>query len=141
MILALSDQVKLDELKKLNADHEDLLAQALKINDRVQTLIRTLTISARKAIPFKVGETYRVTAADRVARAQCIYAEAIILEDLTMGFNVVLLLEGSKSVICRVDHKSFVNGANGEMVTTAVFSRDATSAAYHAARNQKEDPE
>jgi hypothetical protein len=129
------------ELRAATKRHDALYAQALEINAQVQDLTRKVIEIETKNLPFKAGETYRVTAADRVARAQCIYAEAILLEDLKIGFNAVLLLEGSKSVICRIDHETFLHGANGEMHTSAVFSRDATSAAYHAARNQKEDLE
>jgi len=94
---------------------------------------------ASKLLPFTVGKDYHIMAADRIARATCLSAEPTILPKNELGFNAVFLLAGSKSVICRIDHENLKSMANDEVSTTAVFSRDATTAAYHAARNEPEN--
>jgi len=94
---------------------------------------------AAKAMPFTTGKDYHIMAADRIARATCLYVEPVILPKNEVGFNAVFLLAGSKSVVCRIDHESLKSMANDEVTTSAVFSRDAITAGYHAARNEPEN--
>jgi len=89
-----------------------------------------LTAAAIQFCPFKPGDTCRIAAADRVSNASCAHVSGIVLPSGEPGWNAVFILEGSKSVICRIDHANYAGAQDGLHVTTAVFSRDAVTAGY-----------
>lgn len=132
---------KLAALAALEAAHRETLDQMSELAEKIDKLNATIIGEVAAALEIKPGETYLITSADRVAPAKCLYVEPLILPDCTLGLNAVFLLEGSKSVVCRIDHKSLVSQDGNEITTTAAFSRDSTSAAYFAARNLPETPD
>lgn len=132
---------KLSALAALEAAHRELLDQMAESAEKIDRLNATIIGEVSASLEIKPGETYLITSADRVAPAKCLYVEPLILPDCTLGLNAVFLLEGSKSVVCRIDHKSLVSQDGNEITTTAAFSRDSTSAAYFAARNLPETPD
>lgn len=139
MTLALAKELNaLSALKGKQAHIEAAFAEA---TDKVALLSAAIIAAAEEALEIKVGADYLITAADRVAPARCLYVEPLILPDCTLGLNAVFLLEGSKSVVCRIDHKSLVSQEGNEITTTSAFSRDATSAAYFASKNLPETPD
>lgn len=132
---------KLAALAALEAAHRELLEQTSESAEKINKLNATIIGEVSATLEIKPGETYLITSADRVAPAKCLYVEPLILPDCTLGLNAVFLLEGSKSVVCRIDHKSLVSQDGNEITTTATFSRDSTSAAYFASRNLPETPD
>lgn len=99
-----------------------------------------LTAAAIQFCPFKPGDACRIAAADRVANASCAHISGIILPTGEPGWNAVFILEGSKSVICRIDHENYGGFQDGLHVTTAVFSRDAVTAGYLRDLRASESP-
>ncbi len=132
---------QLAALSALEGKHRHILEAMAESAEKINKLNAAIIAEAAYALEIKVGADYIITAADRVAPARCLYVEPIILPDCTLGLNAVFLLEGSKSVVCRIDHKSLVSQEGNEITTTATFSRDATSAAYFASKNLPETPD
>lgn len=112
-----------EELTKLLDRKEDIAVVRGRLH---QTICDRLA----KTAPVKVGTIYTVVSADRVARAECAYVGGYSTAAGHFGWNAIFVLNGSKSVICRVDDQNMVATSGAEITTTAIFSRDAVTAKY-----------